>query len=61
MGCLNFLNELINLWLAGKHAGSDFILLWVCVLALVGSWIDRDVVKTEEKWVQLLLSLLIIS
>ena len=56
MGCLNFLNKFINLWLTGKRAGSDFILLWVCVLALIGSWIDRDVVNTEEKWMQLLLS-----
>lgn len=48
MGCLSFLNKLINLWLAGKQAGSDFVFSWVCVLALRGYWIDRDVVKTEE-------------
>lgn len=61
MGCLNFLNKVINLWLAGKHAGSNFILSCVWVLALVGLWIDRDVAKTEEKWMQLLLSILILS
>lgn len=61
MGCLNFLNKLINLWLAGKPAGSGFILSWVCILTLVGSWIDRDVAKTEEKRMQLLLSVLILS
>lgn len=59
MGCLSFLNKLLNLWLADKHAGSDFIFLWVWVLALGGYWIDRDVVKTEERWVQLLLSVLL--
>lgn len=56
MGCLHFLNKLTNLGLTGKNAGSDFVHLWVYQF-----WFDRGVAKTEKKWMQMLLSIPVLS
>lgn len=56
MGCVYFLNKLTNLGLAGKNPGSDFVCLWVYQF-----WTDRDVAKAEKKWMQMLLSILMLS